>query len=140
MIEVLVTILHILTCAVLILVVLLQSGKGGGVSAAFGGGAGVALGQRAAATVLSKFTGVAAAIFMVTSMLLAWFSSPDMKDPTKNVVDDVIDTPAPMPAAAEIAPAIPAPVEAAPAAEPEKVEAEAAPAADPEKVEAPAAQ
>ena len=57
MLETLVTVVHVLTCFFLILVVLLQSGKGGGVSAAFGGGAGSALGQSAAATVLGKVSG-----------------------------------------------------------------------------------
>ena len=69
MIETLVTILHILTCLALILAILLQSGKGGGVSAAFGGGAGQALGQRSATTVLGRFTGIASTIFMVTNWL-----------------------------------------------------------------------
>jgi len=98
MIETLVTAIHIIICLALILVILLQSGKGGGVSAAFGGGAGAALGQRGAATVLGKFTGVAAFIFMVTSMCLAIYSTPTARDRT---LDDV-DLPAQ-------APAVPAP-------------------------------
>ena len=44
MLETIVTVIHILACLALVLVILLQSGKGGGVSAAFGGGAGAALG------------------------------------------------------------------------------------------------
>ena len=87
MIETLVTAIHIIICLALILVILLQSGKGGGVSAAFGGGAGAALGQRGAATVLGKFTGVAAFIFMVTSMCLAVFSTPTARDRTLDDVD-----------------------------------------------------
>ncbi len=86
MFENFVTVIHLLTCITLILVIILQSGKGGGVSAAFGGGAGAALGQRGAATVLGKFTAVAAAIFMVTSMALAVFSTPAARDRT---LDDV---------------------------------------------------
>ena len=82
MIETLVTILHILTCLALILAILLQSGKGGGVSAAFGGGAGQALGQRSATTVLGRFTGIASAIFMVTSMALAIYSTSEYRDET----------------------------------------------------------
>ena len=80
MIENIVTVIHILTCLLLILVILLQSGKGGGVSAAFGGGAGAALGQRSAATVLGKVTAVAATVFMVTSMSLAVFSTPQREE------------------------------------------------------------
>jgi preprotein translocase subunit SecG len=84
--ETIFTVIHVITCVALILVILLQSGKGGGVSAAFGGGAGAALGQRSAGTVLSKFTAIAAGVFMVTSMALAMFSTPSARDRT---LDDV---------------------------------------------------
>lgn len=76
MLETLVTIVHVLTCFFLILVILLQSGKGGGISAAFGGGAGAALGQRSASNVLTRMTGYAAGTFMVTSMVLAVYATP----------------------------------------------------------------
>lgn len=76
MLETLTTIVHVLTCFFMILVILLQSGKGGGISGAFGGGAGAALGQRSANTVLTKLTGFAAAVFMVTSMVLAYMATP----------------------------------------------------------------
>jgi preprotein translocase subunit SecG len=59
------------------LFILLQSGKGGGVSAAFGGGAGAALGQRSAATVLGKLTVGLAVTFGITSMTLAILSTQD---------------------------------------------------------------
>ena len=87
MIENIVTVIHVLTCLLLILVILLQSGKGGGVSAAFGGGAGAALGQRSAATVLGKVTAIAATVFMITSMVLAVYSTPGVRDRTINDVD-----------------------------------------------------
>jgi len=87
MIENIVTVVHILTCLLLILVILLQSGKGGGVSAAFGGGAGAALGQRSAATVLGKLTAVAATVFMITSMVLAVYSTPGVQDQTLKDVE-----------------------------------------------------
>jgi len=70
----LVLVLHILVCFSLILVVLLQSGKGGGLSGAFGGmgGSGQALfGGRGAATFLSKATTVLGVTFMTTSLILA---------------------------------------------------------------------
>lgn len=76
MLETIITIVHVLTCFLLIMVILLQSGKGGGISAAFGGGASAALGQRSATTVLTKLTGYAAAVFMVTSMVLAVYATP----------------------------------------------------------------
>ena len=65
---------HLLVCIGLVLVVLLQSGKGGGLAGAFGGmgGAGQQLfGGRGAATFLSKATTVLGISFMTTSLLLA---------------------------------------------------------------------
>ncbi|MCA9538027.1 MAG: preprotein translocase subunit SecG, partial [Myxococcales bacterium] len=158
--EILITIVHVFVCFSLILVVLLQSGKGGGVSAAFGGGAGQALGQRSAATVLGKFTAISATVFMLTSMVLAMLSTPSATDETlkyvkeKNAAAPVAPAPenpaadapagdAPIPVApAEEAPAgdAPAPVEAAPVAPVEAAPAGDAPAAPVEAapVEAPA--
>src|SRR2546427_11815895 len=72
----LLVILHIIVCFVLILVVLLQTGKGADLAGAFGGGGSqTALGSRGAATVLSKATTVAAILFMFTSLALAILSS-----------------------------------------------------------------
>jgi preprotein translocase subunit SecG len=62
---------HILVCIILILVVLLQRGRGADL-AVFGGGATqTAFGTRSAATFLTKATAACALIFMVTSMVLA---------------------------------------------------------------------
>jgi len=73
---VLLVILHIIVCFILILVVLLQSGKGADLAGAFGGGGSqTALGSRGAATFLSKATTASAVIFMVTSLALALSSS-----------------------------------------------------------------
>ena len=73
---VLVTIIHIIVCAFLIIVVLLQSGQSGDIAAAFGGmGSQTAFGTRTAATVLTRATTWAAAIFMVTSITLYVFAS-----------------------------------------------------------------
>ena len=72
----LVTILHVLVCIFLILVILLQAGKGGGMGAAFGGaGAQTVFGGRGAQTFLGKVTTVSAAIFMLTSLTLAYQAS-----------------------------------------------------------------
>jgi len=76
MVVVLVTIVHIIVCAFLIIVVLLQSGQSGDIAAAFGGmGSQTAFGTRTAATVLTKATTWAAIIFMVTSITLSVFAS-----------------------------------------------------------------
>jgi preprotein translocase subunit SecG len=72
----LVTILHITVCLILIVAVLLQSGKAGDLAGAFGGaGSQSVFGPRGAATILSKVTTVSAILFMVTSMGLWVISS-----------------------------------------------------------------
>ena len=68
----LLTIFHVLACIILILVVLLQSGKAGDLASAFGGTTSqTAFGARSAATLLTKGTTLCAMIFMVTSLGLA---------------------------------------------------------------------
>jgi len=69
---VILTIIHVIVCFFLMVVVLLQSGKAADLAGAFGGmGSQTAFGPRGSATVLSRATTVAAAIFMVTSLTLA---------------------------------------------------------------------
>ena len=66
------TIIHVIVCFFLVIVVLLQSGKAADLAGAFGGmGSQTAFGPRGSATVLSKATTIAAAVFMVTSLSLA---------------------------------------------------------------------
>jgi len=63
---------HILVCFFIIVVVLLQSGKSGDISAAFGGqGSQTAFGPRGAASALSKATTWSAVAFMITSITLS---------------------------------------------------------------------
>jgi preprotein translocase subunit SecG len=72
----LVTLLHVGVSLFLILVILLQAGKGGGMGAAFGGaGAQTVFGGRGAQTFLGKMTAGAAAVFMLTSLTLAYQAS-----------------------------------------------------------------
>src|SRR5437879_10238765 len=71
-----VTTVHILVCFFIIVVVLLQSGKSGDISAAFGGqGSQTAFGPRGAASALSKATTWSAVAFMVTSITLSVYAS-----------------------------------------------------------------
>ncbi len=65
--------IHVLVCGLLIVVVLLQSGKGGGLAGAFGGagGLGAVFGGQSAATFLTKATRYLAIGFMLTSLVLA---------------------------------------------------------------------
>ena len=63
------TVVHLIVCLLLILAVLVQSGKGADLASAFGmTGSQTVFGPRGAATVLHKVTTVLAVLFMVTSL------------------------------------------------------------------------
>ena len=67
----LVATIYVLTCFVLMLVILLQQGKGGDIANAFGGGSSqAAFGARSGATVLSRATTIAAALFLIGAIVL----------------------------------------------------------------------
>jgi len=72
-----VTLLHIILCFVLMLVILLQPGKGADVGAAFGGGGGSStiFGPRGAGSFLTQATTIVAVLFMGTSITLAIYSN-----------------------------------------------------------------
>jgi preprotein translocase subunit SecG len=68
--------LHILVCISLIIVVLLQSGKGGGLAGgAFGGTAQTVFGGRGATDFMTRATMVLGVAFFATSLVLALLSS-----------------------------------------------------------------
>src|SRR5260370_36380688 len=72
----LITIIHIFVCLFLILVVLLQAGKGGGMGIAFGSStSSQVFGGRGAGSFLEKLTAGTAIVFMLTSITLAYFAS-----------------------------------------------------------------
>ncbi|MBW2029438.1 MAG: preprotein translocase subunit SecG [Deltaproteobacteria bacterium] len=64
--------LHVTVCVALILIVLLQKGKGANIGAAFGGSSQTVFGSTGATSFLHKVTVAAAVIFMVTSLTLAF--------------------------------------------------------------------
>src|SRR5271169_3815047 len=89
MITALLDIVHIFVCAFLMLVVLLQQGKGGGMGAAFGGGATAQVfGGRGAGNILTRATAVCAGIFMLTSVSLAYVSSSGDRDLKARIVEE----------------------------------------------------
>ena len=72
MLSLLMSGVYVLVCFLLLLVVLLQQGKGGDIAAAFGGsGSQAAFGARSGATVLTRATTVLGTLFMVGAMFLA---------------------------------------------------------------------
>ncbi len=67
-------IIHIIVCIALILIVLLQTGKGAEMGAAFGGASQTIFGSSGPAGFLGKLTAGAAIVFMLTSLSLAYIS------------------------------------------------------------------
>ncbi len=66
--------MHILTCIFLILVILIQPGKGYGLSETFGGTAQTLFGTRSA-TFITRATAICATIFLITCLGISIFSS-----------------------------------------------------------------
>lgn len=73
--ETFLTILHVFVGLVLIMVVLLQTGKGNAMGSAFGGSSQTVFGASGAGNFLTKFTTGAAIAFMLTSLILSSMSS-----------------------------------------------------------------
>ncbi len=72
MLQYVLTFLYVMICFLLLLVVLLQQGKGGDIASAFGGSSSqAAFGARAGATLLTKATSVLGVLFMVGALGLA---------------------------------------------------------------------
>jgi preprotein translocase subunit SecG len=75
MLQTFLNIVHVFVCLFLILVVLLQQGRGGGMGGAFGGATAQVFGGRGAGNFMTRLTAICAAVFMVTSMALAYIAS-----------------------------------------------------------------
>ena len=106
--QTLVLVFHILAAIGIVVLVLLQHGKGADMGAAFGSGsAGSLFGSAGASNFLSRTTAVLAAVFFATSLGLTYFSAPSKS----SGVTQHLDTPAAKPGTegkAEVKPAAPA--------------------------------
>jgi len=71
-----IAIIHIIISIALILIVLLQTGRGSEIGAAFGAGSSQTLfGSSGSTAFMTKLTTIAVVVFMITSLLLAYFYS-----------------------------------------------------------------
>jgi preprotein translocase subunit SecG len=86
-------IIHVAFCVALILIVLLQKGKGAGMGAAFGGSSQTVFGSAGATSFLHKVTTVVAIVFMLSSLGLSFFMG---KRVTTSIMEDVSQPPIPV--------------------------------------------
>jgi preprotein translocase subunit SecG len=95
--------LYVIVCALLILTILLQQGKGGDIANAFGGGSSQAVfGARSGATLLTRATSVLAALFVIFAITLTVWGQ---RGPGSVVGGIAGPPPAPAPAAPVATPA-----------------------------------
>jgi len=116
-------IIHVLVSVAMILIILLQSGKGADIGAAFGGGSSqTVFGSSGAATFLGKVTIVAAAVFMMTSFVLTYVSGKGVGQVQRSVLTETavpqtsVPTPSPDAGGTETPGTVPAATPAAPKA------------------------
>jgi len=103
-VNILITIIHVIVCILLILVVLLQAGKGANMGAVFGGSSQTIFGSSGPGTFLGKMTTVVAIIFMLTSFSLSYTVSRKGSSLVEGAAKPVPQKTAPVQA-----PAVPAP-------------------------------
>ncbi|MCC6765236.1 MAG: preprotein translocase subunit SecG [Deltaproteobacteria bacterium] len=73
--TILITVVHVIACFILVLVVLLQAGKGADMGAVFGGASSTIFGSSGAGNFLTRLTTGAAIVFMTTSLALTYVGS-----------------------------------------------------------------
>jgi preprotein translocase subunit SecG len=128
LINYVVPVIHVVACLFLIVVVLLQTGKGADMGAVFGGGSQTLFGSGGAGNFLTKLTTGTAIAFMLTSLILTYGATRSPSSALINRLPAPAAQPAPEPSA-----------EAQPATPDIEVEPEGAPAADGGAENAPAA-
>ena len=102
------TIVHVLTCLILILVVLIQSGKGAEISASLGGSSQTVFGSSGGANFFTRLTHTLALVFMATSVGLTIYKARSQKSIFEGAPAAQAAPAAPANPAAPVAPAAPA--------------------------------
>src|SRR5207249_7821389 len=114
LIHYVVPVIHVVACLFLIVVVLLQTGKGADMGAVFGGGSQTLFGSSGAGNFLTKLTTGTAIAFMITSLILTYGAS---RTPTSHLLEKLPSATAPAPAAPAGEPGAPVADAGAPAAQ-----------------------
>jgi preprotein translocase subunit SecG len=101
-------VIHVSACILLVLVVLIQSGKGAEISASFAGSSQTVFGASGGANFFTKFTAVMAGIFIMTSLALTVIGGQSKKSVFENAAPAPVTAPAPAAASAPVAAPVPA--------------------------------
>lgn len=111
-IQTLVTIAQVISALAVILLVLVQQGKGADMGAAFGSGAsGSLFGATGSANFLSRLTAILAAVFLVSTLALSYIATNRPKAATGGVMDNLPPASGtPAAPSVPVVPAVPAPV------------------------------
>jgi preprotein translocase subunit SecG len=87
-------VLHLVICITLIMIVLLQTGKGSEIGAVFGSSSQTLFGSTGGSTFFGKLTAAVAIVFMITSLVLASRSSRVPKESIMSGVKPAVTAPA----------------------------------------------
>lgn len=105
MLQTVVIVVHLLVAIGVVALVLLQQGKGADAGASFGSGASATVfGSQGSATFLSRFTGILAGVFFVTSLGLAFFATQQAGQMSQAGLPDpaMLEVPASKPAVEDV--------------------------------------
>ena len=81
---------HVITAIIIVVLILLQKGKGADMGSAFGAGAsGTMFGSKGSATFLSRSTAVLATIFFITSLTLAYLNKGTVVQNNDSILDTI---------------------------------------------------
>ncbi len=94
----LITVVHVLTCILIILIVMVQGGGNVDITAAFGGASQTAFGPRGSVTMLHKATWTLAVVFVLTSIMLGVWASRRSSGSILEGSPAATEAPAPAPA------------------------------------------
>lgn len=122
--SILVVLIHLIVCIALIAIVLLQTGKGAEMGAAFGGASQTLFGGSGGSSFMSKLTTGAAVVFMITCLLLSYMYRPGAARSRSVMTDIPVEQTQPKAPPVQQQPAVPE-------ARPVQPETQAAPQAAP---------